>query len=215
MASQAKQTSRSAASRRVAFLDAAELLFSRHGYEGTSIRAICNEAQSQPGHFTYHWGTKEALFRAVLERRLRPVVEQRIERLDAASIAANGEPTVRQLLDAYYGPIVELSAKDEDGTFVNFLLRTVTEPAEEVRRSYTATTDEASFRFIRLLRRALPHLDDKRFFWRLSVTIGGMMYATANRPAIERLTRSVDGEMDIISGAQECLAGLEGLLKAP
>ncbi len=179
------------------------------------MRAICNRAKSQPGHFTYHWGTKEALFRAVLERRLRPVVEQRIERLDAAAVAANGEPSVRALLEAYYGPIIELSARDESGTFVNFLLRTVTEPAEEVRRSYTTTTDEASFRFIRLLRRALPHLDDRRFFWRLSVTIGGMMYATANRPAVERLIRIVDGELDIISGAQECLTGLEGLLKAP
>lgn len=45
----------------------ARRLFAELGYRGASIRAITRAAQANLGAVTYHFGTKEALWRAVLE----------------------------------------------------------------------------------------------------------------------------------------------------
>lgn len=61
-------------------MDAAERLFARNGFQGTTMREIAAEAGlREPGLYN-HFGSKDALYAAVLERSLRPM-EQRIARL--------------------------------------------------------------------------------------------------------------------------------------
>lgn len=56
-------------------LDAAEDLFSRRGYAGTSLRDVGNAVGIQIASLYNHFQNKDALYAAVLERDLRPVVE--------------------------------------------------------------------------------------------------------------------------------------------
>lgn len=51
-----------------AILDAAEALFARQGYEATSLQEISDQAGVTRGLPTYFFGSKEDLYRAVLER---------------------------------------------------------------------------------------------------------------------------------------------------
>ena len=51
-------------------LDAAEKLFSQAGYDGTSTRAVAQEAQVNLAMLNYYFGSKEGVYKAVLERRL-------------------------------------------------------------------------------------------------------------------------------------------------
>lgn len=51
-------------------------LFARNGYDGTSIRAITRAAGTNLGAVTYHFGSKRALYAAVLEAGLTPLVER-------------------------------------------------------------------------------------------------------------------------------------------
>ena len=56
-------------------LDAAETLFARKGYEAASLREIAALAEiRQPGLYN-HFASKEDLYRAVLDRGLRPLIE--------------------------------------------------------------------------------------------------------------------------------------------
>jgi AcrR family transcriptional regulator len=64
-----------------AILDAARELFAEHGYDGASIRAITRRAGTNLGAVTYHFGSKEALYHAVLTSQLAPLRE----RVDAAA----------------------------------------------------------------------------------------------------------------------------------
>ncbi len=48
-------------------LAAARTVFARHGYEGSTIRMICQEADASVGVINYHWGSKEKLWQAVCE----------------------------------------------------------------------------------------------------------------------------------------------------
>ena len=51
-------------------LDAAERLFVEHGFEATSLRTITQQAEVNLAAVNYHFGSKDALFQAVLVRRL-------------------------------------------------------------------------------------------------------------------------------------------------
>ena len=61
---------------RDALLRAARLLFAQHGYDATSIRQITREAGANLGAVTYHFGSKQALYHAVLEAALTPLASR-------------------------------------------------------------------------------------------------------------------------------------------
>ncbi len=51
-------------------LNAAEKLFFQNGYDGSSTRSIASEAGMNMAMINYYFGSKDGLYRAVIERRL-------------------------------------------------------------------------------------------------------------------------------------------------
>lgn len=51
-------------------------MFARRGYDGASVRSITREAGANLGAVTYHFGTKRALYTAVLVEGLTPMVDR-------------------------------------------------------------------------------------------------------------------------------------------
>jgi AcrR family transcriptional regulator len=58
---------------RTRLLTKAREVFAREGYHGASIRTITREAGVNLGAVTYHFGSKQALYHAVLEEILTPL----------------------------------------------------------------------------------------------------------------------------------------------
>jgi AcrR family transcriptional regulator len=75
---------------RIALITAARALFAEHGYDGTSIKTITTRARANLGAVTYHFGTKEKLYHAVL----CSVGEPFLARLKAAA-GGSGRPLDR------------------------------------------------------------------------------------------------------------------------
>lgn len=72
-------------------LDVAETAFARHGYRGASLREIATQAGlKQPGLYN-HFASKEALYSAVLQRALQPLVDLMNEYLAQAELAPTAE----------------------------------------------------------------------------------------------------------------------------
>lgn len=95
-------------------LDAAEALFAEHGYDGVTTRAITARAGVQLNLLSYHFGSKEKLFKAVIDRRLDLIVEGRAEALSA--LRSSGEPvTVGGILRAFIHPYYALASQGDSG----------------------------------------------------------------------------------------------------
>jgi len=65
-------------------LDVGQRLFAERGYAASSVRDITSAGGANLGAVTYHFGSKDALYQAVLERALGPLRE---------TIAATAQPT--------------------------------------------------------------------------------------------------------------------------
>jgi AcrR family transcriptional regulator len=97
-------------------LDAAERLFGERGFEGASMRAVTQEAGTSVSAANYHFGSKEALLRATLLRRVEPVNRRRIAWLDALEREAQGKPLpLERILEAFLRPLFEERAARAEG----------------------------------------------------------------------------------------------------
>jgi len=83
----------SKAQTRAYLLEAAAALFTRQGYEGTSVEQIAEEAGYTKGALYTHFESKEDLFAALLEGTVRAQIEDLRDR-----IAAEERPEARYLL---------------------------------------------------------------------------------------------------------------------
>ncbi len=76
-----------------ALLAVGRRLFAQHGYDATSVRRLTADAGANLGAVTYHFGSKQALYHAVLAEALTPFADRVIE---AAS--SGGTPLERAAL---------------------------------------------------------------------------------------------------------------------
>lgn len=91
---------------RTRVLDAAEQLFSAHGFDGVSIRDIASGAGVTLGVVGFHGGSKEELFQTLLARRVEPLSTARLKAL--ADATTSGRPvTLRDIISAYVTPYLE------------------------------------------------------------------------------------------------------------
>ncbi|WP_420411368.1 TetR family transcriptional regulator [Roseibium sp.] len=98
-------------------LDIAEELFSRRGFDGTSIRDIAKAAGVQVALVHHHGGPKEDLFHLVVARRAKPLAELRQKVLadKKADVQKRGREnlTLREILSCFVLPFLELTLSDK------------------------------------------------------------------------------------------------------
>ena len=94
-------------------LDAAEVLFMEHGFDGTSMRMITGSAGVNLAAVNYHFGTKELLIQEVFRRRLTDLNNARVAVLDRMEAEAGGAPLKpSRIVDAFFGTALRMDASD-------------------------------------------------------------------------------------------------------
>jgi len=144
-------------------LDAAEVLFMEHGFDGTSMRMITVQAAVNLAAVNYHFGSKELLIQDVFRRRLTDLNKARLEALDALERQAGDAPVKpSRIVDAFFGTALRMAADVDGGghTFMRLLGRTYTEPNEFVRKFLAEEYAECVERFLaaELVREQALHL---------------------------------------------------------
>jgi AcrR family transcriptional regulator len=177
-------------------LDASEWLFAEHGFDGTSMRMITTRAAVNLASVNYHFGSKEVLFQEVFRRRLAALNQQRLDALDRMSAEAGTALKPSQVLEGFFGPIMEMAADTEHGghTFMRLLGRTYTEPAEFIRTFMAVEYAEVVERYTAALYAALPDVPKAEIVWRLHFMMGAVSYAISGIDALALVTGRFDDD---------------------
>lgn len=164
-------------------LESAELLFARNGYAGTSLRMITADAGANIAAVNYHFGNKEGLLTAVLDRVVGELNAERIELLDAAErAAAPSHPSVEAVLTAFLLPdlhaIEELRSRDP--LLPRFVSRMYSESSDLMTELMGRQFAEVQQRFYVAFADALPDVPLGEIAWRLNLIVGVVVYLFAD-----------------------------------
>jgi AcrR family transcriptional regulator len=196
-------------------LDAAELLFTEHGFEATSLRQLTSAAGVNLAAVNYHFGSKEELFQAVLTRRLDPMNQERIDLLEKIEREAGGKAlSCEKVLFAMLIPALRLARDEERGgkDFLRVLGRAYADPAPFIRHFLSAQYAEMIGRYKEAFLRALPHLSRQELTWRLHFVMGALSYTLAGTDALKlfaQVTAADNDELLLQRLAPFLVAGLK------
>ena len=203
---------------RLRILDAAELLFTQHGFEATTLRQITGAAEVNLAAVNYHFGSKEELIREVFRRRLTWLNQQRLSELDRLEAEAGGKPLKpSRILEVFFGVALKMAADTKGGgrNFMRLLGRTYRKPPEFVRgflaEEYTAVID----RFKAALIKALPGVPSKEILWRFHFMLGAMSYAISGTEALHIVAEDELDDGDAEALYARLMSFMIGGLRAP
>jgi AcrR family transcriptional regulator len=165
-------------------LDAAERLFAKRGFSGTSLRSVIKEAGVNTAAVHYHFGSKEGLVEAVLVRRATPINNERLRllaRLEAQ--VAGGSLPLEPVLEAFIAPVVRAKLDTSPGRdlFRQLLGRATTEADTKIHEILHRIFGEVLSRFTTAFRRALPGLTQEEMHWKIHFMIGALAFGIAVR----------------------------------
>lgn len=158
------------------FLEAADRQFIVHGYDRCTIRAIAAQAGTSLASLSRNWASKRHLFAEVFARHFNPIHAAQNAAFDRIEYA--GELTVPAIVRAFFG--AALSREDDPSrTSHRVYCMALLDPSQEARSITRPLVAPVRLRLIGLLRRALPDLDEARFFLAVSLVLGTYIYPQA------------------------------------
>ena len=156
-------------------LDASEKQFALYGVEGISLRQVIAAAGVSQGSLHYHFGGKDGLLEAVLDRCLPPLMAERTEILRELT-ARPQAPTPRELLS---GIALPLARRAIDGgaagkRTVPLLARLYGENNAVYLRTVEKYFKDVNFVFIERLQAALPALSKGQIELRVQIAFSAI-----------------------------------------
>ena len=153
-------------------LDAAEALFMERGFAATSLRSIAATAGVNLAATHYHFGSKQGLLEALVNRRVTPVNEARLVNLDHLE-AQSRELQVEEILEAFLQPLMTEEAKH----LPPLIGRIFSEPPAVSKPLLEKQFGEVMARYSAALSKVLPELSLVELRWRIHYLVGGMLQA--------------------------------------
>ena len=170
-------------------LDAAEYLFSRTGYEATTLSDIATQADANVGQIVYHFGTKDALLRACILRRAKLLSEQRKKLLESyEQLVGKQGVQIEPLIRAFVDPFFELVLAGESGghNYARLLARFVWR--ENSTEIIAEGFDEVAKLYLESFQQALPGLSEDDAARGFQFMLAAIYSSVSDDKRIESLT---------------------------
>jgi len=202
--------------RRTAILNAAEEQFSKHGYDGVTLRSIAKHAGVDVALPNYYFGPKRDLFDAVLLRRAEILNQARLAQLDKCLEESGGKPTVENIIRAFLRPLLTgEDVKDEGWKHYYALVAYVNNSPEWGGQLMTQFFDPMIQRFISALRMAMPDVEDRDLYWAYHCLSGALTLTLAQTGRIDHLSGGLCRSSDLPDAYEHMVefttAGFESL----
>ena len=196
-----KRTARTKAEQRAEtlqqILDSAELLFSKHGINGVTLRDVADRVGVHKSMMHYYFEDKPALIKAVFARRADVSSERRMKALDRYEKDAKGKPTVEGalhvFLDTDFDVYIEGGQHWQNYAAFCAQLANTHEGAELFDQYW----DPVVLRLIEIVRKALPEVSKKDVFWGYHFVTGSLMHAYAASGRLDRLSGGLCKSADL------------------
>lgn len=174
-------------------LDAAEHLFAVKGYHNTSLREITGAAQANLAGVNYHFGSKEKLLGAIIDRRIVPINRKRLQMLEQHRETAKAEqhrPRVKDILHAFIEPNFDLFESGPGGSdFLAIISQLHIDPDDTLRNLFIERIHLLAKQFLGALSEALPELSREMIFSRFMFVIGAMAHTLMHFGRAERFPK--------------------------
>lgn len=191
-------------------LDAAEFLFAEHGYNGTKMRVLADQAGVNQALINYYFGSKNELFDEVFQRKGAQVSAARIRSLEQLQ-AAPRPPAVREIVRAFLQPQWDMKYSGPGGAaFVRLQAQLHSEPDERALRLRREIYDLSTKAYIRAFAGALPHLSAAEVSLRMAFLVGTYLFMLND---LGRLSDLTDGQVAEVE-KESMLSNLERFLTA-
>ena len=178
-----------AADTRDLILDAAEDLFSKHGFYGVTIREVAREAGVDTALVHYYFGAKRGLFDAVFLRRAEVWNNERVDAINRYAAEMGEGMTLEGLFEAFLRPPFLWSMKGGPGWkhYSALVAQTNANPTfggETMARYY----DPAIRRLIELIKRVLPDAREVDLYWAYHNLSGALTLTLGETGRLDRLS---------------------------
>ena len=172
-------------------LDTAELLFSKHGFHGVTLKDVAKQVGVHHTLLNYYFDDKRTLFDAVFARRAVVTIDKRMQALDDYDRAAGGKPTVEGALHAFLDTDLDLYIQGGEGwkNYGAFCAQASNSPegAEFMDKYF----DPVVLRLIEILKKALPDAAEEDIFWGYHFVTGALMLTLARTGRIDKLSHGL------------------------
>ena len=185
---------------RATILDAAEDLFSKHGFYGVTIREVAREAGVDTALVHYYFGAKRELFDAVFLRRAEVWNNDRVDAINLYVETNGASATLEGLLEAFLRPPFEWSLKGGPGWkhYAALVAQTNANPTfggETMARYF----DPAIHRLIALIRAMIPGSKDVDLYWAYHNLSGALTLTLGEPGRLDRLSGGLARSGDLES----------------
>ncbi|WP_421730329.1 TetR/AcrR family transcriptional regulator [Brevundimonas sp.] len=205
---------------RETILDAAEDLFSKHGFYGVTIREVAREAGVDTALIHYYFGAKRGLFDAVFLRRAEVWNNDRVNAINLYAETHGDDMTLEGLFEAFLRPPFEWSAKGGPGWkhYSALVAQTNANPAfggETMARYF----DPAILRLITLIRQVMPEAREQDVYWAYHNLSGALTLTLGETGRLDRLSGGLCRSGDLESACDYMVrfaaAGFRAVCAAP
>jgi AcrR family transcriptional regulator len=188
-------------------LDAAEKLFSIHGFHGVTVRAVAVECGVDSALVHYYFGTKQDLFDAVFARRSAMINQDRLDAMGRYEEEYGDGMTVEGVAAAFLMPLLD-RARHRDPGWKNYfaLLGLVNNSRGWGADTMTSNFDPVVRRFIGLLQRVLPQAATEDLFYSYHFLTGALCLTLSDTGRLDRLSEGSASSSDMEAIAPRMIA---------
>ena len=167
---------------------AAETLFSLHGYQGVSVRAIAAAAGVNWSLLGYYFRGKEGLLFEVYRRHCNALNAERFELLKTARAQCQ-PPQLEKVIEAFVLPALSVAHTQNGGaSFGRLRAVLAAENSQLLDQLVAENFDSSSAEFIDALCECLPELPRDEVLWRFHFMLGTIYYTASGPHRIKALS---------------------------
>ncbi|AUW58917.1 TetR/AcrR family transcriptional regulator [Sphingobium sp. SCG-1] len=186
-----RNSSKGADTRQV-ILNAAEVLFSEHGYNGTSLRDIANAANVRLSAAHYHFGNKHEIYRAAMERKLDLLQQTISDSFADADGSTEGCLTIEQTIAAFVQPFLTIASTPghELRHYVLMTSHLMSSYRMPELRPILAKLSVVSDLFEQRIKKLMPHTSESEILFGMYIMEAALIFMVQDPGFLDDLTRN-------------------------